>query len=101
MFDSKKKVKGTTTDGLEQKLTKSQYKIVQFNRCLLFLYSNQVCPLLNRSTLSKVEIIPRIIAESITSHISQSLTVTCAAFFFSLHDFVFLMTCWTHDLCNS
>ena len=42
VFDSKKKVKATTADGLEHKLTASQRKTMTFNRCLLLLYTNQV-----------------------------------------------------------
>ena len=42
MFDSKKKVKATTADGLEHKLTESQQRTMTFNRCLLLLYTNQV-----------------------------------------------------------
>ena len=42
MFDSKKKVKATTADGLEHKLTQTQQRTMAFNRCLLFFYTNQV-----------------------------------------------------------
>ncbi|KAJ7392451.1 Signal recognition particle core component [Desmophyllum pertusum] len=41
VFDSKKKVKATTADGLEHKLTESQQRTMTFNRCLLLLYTNQ------------------------------------------------------------
>ncbi len=42
VFDSKKKVKATTADGLEHKLTETQQRIMEFNRCLLLFYTNQV-----------------------------------------------------------
>ena len=42
VFDSKKKVKATSADGLEHKLTAAQQKSLLFNRCLLSFYSNQV-----------------------------------------------------------
>ncbi|CAH3021478.1 unnamed protein product [Porites evermanni] len=42
VFDSKKKVKATTADGLEHKLTAAQQKSLLFNRCLLSFYSNQL-----------------------------------------------------------
>ena len=42
MFDSKKKVKAMTADGLEHKLAASQQRTMMFNRCLLLFYTNQV-----------------------------------------------------------
>ncbi len=59
MFDSKKKVKATTADGLEHKLTETQQRIMEFNRCLLLFYTNQVitvdfwqiCPGLNANEM--------------------------------------------------
>ena len=42
LFDSKKKIKATMVDGLENKLTEQQNRQLKFNQCLLFLYSNQV-----------------------------------------------------------
>ncbi|XP_032220654.1 signal recognition particle subunit SRP72 isoform X2 [Nematostella vectensis] len=53
VFDSKKKVKATTIDGLQYKLTQAQFRNMEFNRCLLFLYSNQLeaC----RSLISNLE----------------------------------------------
>ena len=42
MFDSKKKVKSMTADGLEHKSTASQQRTMAFNRCLLLFYTNQV-----------------------------------------------------------
>lgn len=42
VFDSKKKVKATTADELEHKLTASQQQTMMFNRCLLLFYTNQL-----------------------------------------------------------
>ncbi|XP_020610040.1 signal recognition particle subunit SRP72-like [Orbicella faveolata] len=42
VFDSKKKVKATTADGLEHKLTGTQQRTMAFNRCLLLFYTNQL-----------------------------------------------------------
>ena len=42
MFDSKKKVKAASAEGLEHKLTGAQQQTLAFNRCLVLLYSNQV-----------------------------------------------------------
>ncbi|CAH3122603.1 unnamed protein product [Pocillopora meandrina] len=42
VFDSKKKVKSMTADGLEHKSTASQQRTMAFNRCLLLFYTNQL-----------------------------------------------------------
>lgn len=41
VFDSKKKMKNATLDGLEHKLTSRQRKNIALNHCLLALYTNQ------------------------------------------------------------
>jgi len=42
VFDSKKKIKVATADGVQQKLTSSQRQAVSFNECLLYMYTGQV-----------------------------------------------------------
>lgn len=42
VFDSKKRMKSATHDGLEHKLTSRQRKSIAYNQCLLSLYTNQV-----------------------------------------------------------
>ncbi|KAK3710774.1 hypothetical protein QZH41_016760, partial [Actinostola sp. cb2023] len=42
LFDSKKKIKATMVEGLQNKLTEQQHQCLQFNQCLLLLYSNQL-----------------------------------------------------------
>ena len=42
MFDSKKKIKTATADGLQQKLTSKQRQLIEMNHCLLTMYMNQV-----------------------------------------------------------
>ena len=42
VFDSKKRMKSATQDGLEHKLTYRQRKSIAYNQCLLALYTNQV-----------------------------------------------------------
>ncbi|KAJ9578829.1 hypothetical protein L9F63_004933 [Diploptera punctata] len=41
VFDSKKKMKSATSEGLEHKLTSRQRKNIALNHCLLALYTNQ------------------------------------------------------------
>jgi len=41
VFDSKKRLKVATADGLRQKLNSSQRKRIALNQCLLYLYTNQ------------------------------------------------------------
>ncbi|PNF21717.1 Signal recognition particle subunit SRP72 [Cryptotermes secundus] len=41
VFDSKKKMKNATLEGLEHKLTSRQRKYIALNHCLLALYTNQ------------------------------------------------------------
>ncbi|XP_070540051.1 signal recognition particle subunit SRP72-like [Ptychodera flava] len=41
VFDSKKKIKTATADGLEHKLTEDQRRVIAFNKCLLLMYTNQ------------------------------------------------------------
>ncbi|CAK8688052.1 unnamed protein product [Clavelina lepadiformis] len=41
VFDSKKKMKATIASGVENKLVPFQRQIIDFNRALLFMYSNQ------------------------------------------------------------
>ena len=43
MFDSKKKLKAMSADGLEHKLTKLQHQSLEVNKALLNMYTNQVC----------------------------------------------------------
>lgn len=42
LFDSKKKMKNATAEGVEHKLTTLQRKNIAFNQCLLTVYTNQV-----------------------------------------------------------
>lgn len=42
VFDSKKRMKSATHEGLEHKLTSKQRKSIAYNQCLLALYTNQV-----------------------------------------------------------
>ena len=42
VFDSKKKIKTATADGLQQKLTSMQREKIEMNHCLLMMYTNQV-----------------------------------------------------------
>ncbi|XP_019737195.1 signal recognition particle subunit SRP72 [Hippocampus comes] len=41
VFDSKKKVKLTNTEGVEYKLAKKQLRTIEFNKALLAMYTNQ------------------------------------------------------------
>ncbi|XP_011505590.1 PREDICTED: signal recognition particle subunit SRP72 [Ceratosolen solmsi marchali] len=41
VFDSKKRMKSATQDGLEHKLTSRQRRSIAYNQCLLALYTNQ------------------------------------------------------------
>lgn len=41
VFDSKKKMKVATGDGLQQKLTSPQRQTIALNQCLLYMYMNQ------------------------------------------------------------
>eukprot|EP00058_Branchiostoma_floridae_P022788 XP_002608278.1 hypothetical protein BRAFLDRAFT_115079 [Branchiostoma floridae] len=41
VFDSKKKIKSATAEGVDQKLTKQQLRDIAFNKCLLQMYTNQ------------------------------------------------------------
>lgn len=41
IFDSKKKMKSATAEGIEHKLTALQKKCIAFNQCLLTVYTNQ------------------------------------------------------------
>lgn len=42
VFDSKKKIKTATADGLEQKLNSKQRQTIAINNCLLLLHTNQL-----------------------------------------------------------
>lgn len=42
MFDSKKKVKLTSAEGVEHKLAKKQLQAIEINKALLAMYTNQV-----------------------------------------------------------
>lgn len=42
VFDSKKKIKVATADGVQQKLTSSQRQAISLNECLLYMYTGQV-----------------------------------------------------------
>ena len=42
LFDSKKKIRSATADGLQHKLTSRQRRDIAINQCLLSLYTNQV-----------------------------------------------------------
>ena len=42
LFDSKKKMKNATAEGVEHKLSTLQKKNIAFNQCLLTVYTNQV-----------------------------------------------------------
>lgn len=42
VFDSKKKIRSATADGLQNKLTSRQRKTIRINQCLLSAYTNQV-----------------------------------------------------------
>lgn len=48
MFDSKKKIKVATAEGLKQKLTTDQKRAIAMNECLLYMHTGQVGPPLNR-----------------------------------------------------
>lgn len=48
VFDSKKKVKLTNAEGVEYKLVRKQVQAIEFNKALLAMYTNQVCPLNGR-----------------------------------------------------
>lgn len=48
VFDSKKKVKLTNAEGVEYKLVRKQLQAIEFNKALLAMYTNQVCPLSGR-----------------------------------------------------
>ncbi|XP_013417430.1 signal recognition particle subunit SRP72 [Lingula anatina] len=41
VFDSKKKMKTATSEGVQQKLTSAQKQAIQLNQCLLLMYTNQ------------------------------------------------------------
>eukprot|EP01135_Chromosphaera_perkinsii_P005038 Nk52_evm15s311 gene=Nk52_evmTU15s311 len=41
VFDSKKKMKVATSEGLENKLTSHQRRVIALNQCLLYFYMNQ------------------------------------------------------------
>lgn len=42
VFDSRKRMKAATQDGLEHKLTSKQRRSILYNQALLSVYSNQV-----------------------------------------------------------
>lgn len=42
VFDSKKKVKLMSAEGVEHKLAKKQLQAIEFNKALLAMYTNQV-----------------------------------------------------------
>ncbi len=42
VFDSKKKVKLTSAEGVEYKLAKKQLQAIEINKALLAMYTNQV-----------------------------------------------------------
>ncbi len=42
VFDSKKKVKLTSAEGVENKLAKKQLQAIEINKALLAMYTNQV-----------------------------------------------------------
>lgn len=42
VFDSKRKVKLTSAEGVEYKLAKKQLQAIDFNKALLAMYTNQV-----------------------------------------------------------
>merc|ERR1711962_1030743 len=42
LFDSKKRLKAVTVDGLPNKLTQSQLQTMEINKCLLYMYLNQL-----------------------------------------------------------
>lgn len=42
VFDSKKKVKLMSADGVEYKLARKQLQAIEFNKALLAMYTNQV-----------------------------------------------------------
>lgn len=42
VFDSKKRMKSATHEGLEHKLTSRQRRSIAYNQCLLAMYTNQV-----------------------------------------------------------
>lgn len=42
VFDSKKKIRSATAEGLQNKLTSRQRKTIRINQCLLSVYTNQV-----------------------------------------------------------
>lgn len=44
VFDSKKKVKLMSAEGVEYKLAKKQLQAIEFNKALLAMYTNQVHP---------------------------------------------------------
>ncbi|KAG7269688.1 hypothetical protein CRUP_009750 [Coryphaenoides rupestris] len=53
VFDSKKKVKLTSTDGVEHKLARKQLQAIDFNKALLAMYTNQVAQLCREKQHSK------------------------------------------------
>ena len=42
LFDSKKRLKSMSVNGLENKLTKNQQEVLENNKCLIYMYTNQV-----------------------------------------------------------
>jgi len=43
VFDSKKKIKVATAEGVLQKLTSNQRQSISLNECLLYMHTGQVC----------------------------------------------------------
>lgn len=42
LFNSKKRLKSMSADGLEHKLTKKQQQLIETNKCLMYMYTNQI-----------------------------------------------------------
>lgn len=42
LFDSKKRLKAVSVDGLQHKLTNPQLQTIEINKCLLYMYTNQI-----------------------------------------------------------
>lgn len=56
VFDSKKRMRSATHEGLEHKLTSRQRKSIAYNQCLLTMYTNQVRAKLIDSVIHFIEL---------------------------------------------
>lgn len=94
MFDSKKKIKQATADGLEHKLTSEQQYSIAINQCLLSMYTNQQ-DLCKRQAKTLMEKYPKtlqpvfILAAALTRDKQSKKAIELLKVNFSIYFFLF------------